>query len=1674
MGKRGFSKCLNPTAWVRALRCNTVYITRYHSMRVPVSIRTSYFMADKKALVDSGATDNFMHPAFAKRMGLGLQELPTPKKIFNIDNTSNKSGMITHFLDLNVQTDGINKEMRFLVTDIGHEEILLGYPWLATFEPRFQWRSAVIDERVLPIIISSINPRSIKQQPVIATGLSEDIKQSIVRQLETECHVQSVATNLAIEAGAEQNEATLPEEYKEFTRLFSDEAADRFPPAREWDHAIDLKPGAPDALDCKVYPMTRDEDTALEKFLDEMVAKGYIRPSKSPYASPFFFVKKKDGKLRPVQDYRRLNSHTVRNQYPLPLIAQLISDLSGAWIFSKVDVRQGYNNVRIKKGDEWKAAFKTKFGHWEPLVMFFGLTNSPSTFQEMMNVIYKEVIEKHAARGTIIRIYMDDIAIATSGTRQDHIDAVHDVLRVAEQHDLYFKLSKCTFHASSIDYLGVIIEKGMTRMDPVKIAGIKNWPTPTKVKDVRSFLGFCNFYRPFIQGFAHLARPLNELTRKDAEWSWEDRQQKAFDELKKRVTTEPVLAHPILTDPFELEVDASGFAMGAVLLQKKDDGKKHPIAYYSKTLSAAERNYDIYDLELLAIVNAMDHWRPYLAGSPHKVIIYSDHQNLLYWKEPHKISRRVAREVLMLSEYNFEIRHIKGTANGRADALSRRPDYDQGHEDNQNIVVLPEQVFARAMEVLPDNTNQEESTLKPWIDPHQLKQHQGVWYKDGRQVVTGDIEAKRHIIQSHHDSPVYGHPGISKTIQLTERLYWWPRMRVDITEYVKGCADCQRHKVNTRPTKAPLHPIYPKAETTPFETVALDFIVKLPISQGFDSILTITDQGCTKAAIFIPCNEDITAEETAALYIKHVFAHFGLPTKVISDRDPHFMSKFIQAACKVTGVKHAPSTAYHPRTDGQSERSNQWLETAIRFITDQKQKNWAPYLPIAQFAHNNWPSDTTRKSPFFLLMGFNPRADWIHATSPIPKVTLRLEQLKEARIQARDAMIKAQQSWVKHRDTPKYKEGDLVWLEGKNLRVNQPTAKLAPRRHGPFKIIQVMSTVNYRLELPTQWSIHPMFHIDLLTPYKETIMHGPNFTRPTPELIDGEEEYSVEKILDSRHFGRRRRLQYLVKWEGYPDAENMWVDKDDVFADDKVREFKASNPDAATHIRSTSVAKSTHSPTSTRSHLLHRHALTYMSSDGNNDLAHEYTAGAVADSPIPFSQTNPIDTPVTVPVPIVDFATLQSLDPAATVFSPRPVTASSSASDVAAMFRQLRVHTPAPLTPDGQRVADQANDAFVISFTPAERRGRQAGSSLEPGATARSEAALGATSATTDRPRTDPYDSSADDDIRRCTRCGEQREYCHGHTPVVPNSSLDLPPNPPRVTLSGSVPPNGVARFNLSRAEATALAARLATSLGQDNQDPAPVPPVRDYREEFARVVAESLGISTATAAEGLGLRSRRGRRGGQGRGNRSNTVPDNERPRHTQPTPPRQDARRPASPTPPGFEHNRGPAYIPFRIRTDTGGETPARYIQAHLDAPNPFVEGRLSINGPTYHSEIHAAPIVDIDILPPPISADILRLLDTDYMGHDNVDEAIGEIGDRSLRAEVNRYRRLERKRKSFQESIRHLEDQMFTTDVERWMCVSRLEAARAMVRIQAEMQSNRQAFRLSPWSLERGRLP
>jgi hypothetical protein len=324
---------------------------------------------------------------------------------------------------------------------------------------------------------------------------------------------------------------------------------------------------------------------------------------------------------------------------------------------------------------------------------------------------------------------------------------------------------------------------------------------------------------------------------------------------------------------------------------------------------------------------------------------------------------------------------------------------------------------------------QNEEILKPWVDPHQLKKIHGTWYKDGRRVVTGGLHNKRTIIQAHHNPPVYGHPGITHMMQLTSRHYWWPKIRQDAMDYVKGCAECQRHKINTHPTQAQLQPIYPKPEALPFETIALDFITKLPGSEGSDSILTVTDHDCTKASVFIPCREEITAEETAGLYVKNVFTHYGLPSRIISNRDPHFAAKFTQELCRILGISQNISTAYHPRTDGQSEATNKWLEQHLCFYINHYQKDWVYYLPMAEFTHNTWASETTRESPFVLLMGYNPRANWIDRPSPIPQVVLRVKQFKEAWERAQQSMIKVQQSWISRKQAPTFQEGDLMCYE---------------------------------------------------------------------------------------------------------------------------------------------------------------------------------------------------------------------------------------------------------------------------------------------------------------------------------------------------------------------------------------------------------------------------------------------------------------------------------------------------------------------------------------------------------------------------------------------------------------------------------------------------------------------
>jgi hypothetical protein len=457
--------------------------------------------------------------------------------------------------------------------------------------------------------------------------------------------------------------------------------------------------------------------------------------------------------------------------------------------------------------------------------------------------------------------------------------------------------------------------------------------------------------------------------------------------------------------------------------------------------------------------------------------------------------------------------------------------------------------------------------------------------------------------------------------QLVTRYYWWLQIAKDIHNYVKGCAECQRHKANTQARKAPLNPITPELDALPFQTIAMDFIVKLPISEGYDSILTITDHDCSKVAIFILCNETIDADGVADLYLRNVFVQYGLPSKVICNRDPRFISRFMQTLCKRMGIKVNASTAYHPRTDGQSERSNQWLEQWLRPWTNFAQNNWCKYLPFAEFAHNSWHNETTKRSPFQVLMGYHPRANITAYTNSLPGVETRIKEWNRARQQVQEAMLIAQQQWAYSKYLGRtFKIGDKVWLEGHNLQTEQPTVKLAPKHHGPFSIKKVLSPITYQLTLPSTWKIHDVFHVDLLTPYVETNFHSPNYTRPPPDLINEEEEYEVEQVLSSRRHGRGRKVQYLVKWKGYPDSDNEWVDWDAMHAEEALKDFRQQNPRAITHIRRTQSTREGSTPT--------LHSWIYSNTSMSQDAICAALPYAQCRSPIPTTATTVITRPL--------------------------------------------------------------------------------------------------------------------------------------------------------------------------------------------------------------------------------------------------------------------------------------------------------------------------------------------------------------------------------------------------------------------------------------------------------------
>ncbi len=965
------------------------------------------------------------------------------------------------------------------------------------------------------------------------------------------------------------------------------------PPDRGVGHTINLQPNVVPPFR-KSYRLAPAEKEEVERQVTDLLAKGFIEPSASPYGAPVLFVQKKDGTLRMCIDYRALNKITVRDRFPLPRIDDLLDQLAHCRVFSSLDLQSGYHQIRITPQDVEKTAFTTHMGHYQFKVLCFGLTNAPATFQRVMNRIFAPYI------GRFVLVYLDDILVM-SRTPEEHLTHLRTVLSVLRQHRFYAKLSKCEFGQTSLKFLGHVVGADGVAVDPDKAKVLREWPLPRSRAELRSFLGLANYFKRFIPNYSTVAAPLTDLTSEAVTYDWEAWKASdvaAFNKLKELLTSPPVLALPDFNAEFVIMSDASTRGCGAVLMQ---NGRV--VAYCSRKFTPAEHNYTTGEQELLGLITALREWRCYLEGAP--VTLVTDHNPLVYLESQDSLSRRQVRWLEFLSRFDYRIVYQRGVDNV-ADPLSRHPSFavaaallaavttrsharrgaagfpsgggepvphPQGTDNPQangpGVAGQPPSPANAAQLLAPEANCPADSATLPLLDA--LRQayaadpaygdpathsafefEDGLWYWGHKIVVPNIPELHARIIREHHDVPWAGHRGAAKTSELVSRQFWWSSLNSDVNTYVQTCDKCQRNKASNQPPGGLLQPL--PVPTRRWESVSMDMIVKLPTTpRGHDSILVFVDR-LTKYVHFVPTTESLSAKGFARLFIQHVFANHGMPSTLISDRGAVWNNKFWKHVCKIMKVKHHMSTAYHPQTDGQTERTNRTLEDVLRNYVRATQTDWDRWLPFAQFAVNNSWQESVQATPFYLNTGAHPDTP-VTASLPrvVPEAADLAKRITKAVERARECMATAQQrqrnAANKHRRDVEYQVGDRVLLRAKNIKFKAAGArKLMPKYVGPFAVTARVGKASYRLELPSDggWQrVHDVFHVSLLRPYHTRPGHELDVCPPPLKWSDGQPEWEVEDILDHRLKRKRgctdvRVSHYLVRWKGWPPEHDSW------------------------------------------------------------------------------------------------------------------------------------------------------------------------------------------------------------------------------------------------------------------------------------------------------------------------------------------------------------------------------------------------------------------------------------------------------------------------------------------------------------------------------------------------------
>jgi len=1138
---------------------------------VEFQLNTSDVSVTTKLMIDSGSQLNLLDVVFAEENNIPFEKVTSPSKISGIGGEQTILGKT---IPISIKYKNHQCKTIFNIIDLPEYCGILGAEWLQqhnpnidfvtkelSFKSNFCLSNCIIIPDITPAFI--VVPVSNETQPSCSN--SENSITSFINDSSSILPKdQKLPTDIIIQ------EHTLPTELTAYKDVFDPKAAEKLPPHRPYDCEIRLKPDSK-LFYGPIYPLTDKESIVLKEYIDENLKKGFIRPSKSPAGAPVLFVPKKSGELRLCQDYRRLNEITVRDSYPLPLINDMLEHLGKSNIFSKLDLRSAYNLVRIKEGDEYKTAFTCKYGHFEYTVMPFGLKNAPAVFQHFVNDVLEGIL------GVFVFCYIDDVIIFSENFKI-HVKHVSEVLERFRNAGLYAKLEKCEFFVPFIDFLGHRISSKGILMDPKKVSSIMEWPIPKNVKDVQSFLGLANYYRRFISGFADLAQPLNSLLKKDAKFDFSNECKDSFSDIKSKFASAPVLAYPNRELPFMVETDASNYAIGAILSQiNPEDNISHPVAFFSRSLSSSERNYPIYDKELLAIVAALETWRHLLKGTAIPFKIFSDHRNLLYQKKPEKMTQRLVRWSLFLAEFNFIIVYRSGSANGKPDALSRRPDYQKSLDDSKDIptsVLRPENFCAMVIENNPllDKiiTNCKDDKfyfdvckyLETQIPPVPHSQIENFKIQDGVLLFNERIyvpqDCRLDVLKICHDSPSAGHFGIKKTSSLVVRDFWWPYLSSDVKDYVRSCDTCCRSKDSRHKPYGLLSPL--EIAERPWSSLSMDFITDLPPSNNYTCIFVVNDR-LTRMSHFIPFENVPSASDTANAFMVYIFRFHGLPDEIISDRGTQFTSKFWNSICKTFNITLKFSSSYHHQTNGLTERVNSVVEQYLRCYSNYKGSDWFKYLHLAEFSYNNAIQESIKVSPFYANYGFNPKhSPILPSRSEVPRADEFTKNFKEIiqtlKENLKKAIEKQEKFANKHRiEAPDFKINDKVWINS-SLIMKNGNKKLKPKKLGPYKIIKKISPVSFKLELPKEIRIHPVIHVSELEPYYEDKFKRKQLP-PPPVIVDNEEEFEVEEILDKRrHYGK---IQYLIKWKGYPLSEASWEPETNLNCPELLKQFNNKN-----------------------------------------------------------------------------------------------------------------------------------------------------------------------------------------------------------------------------------------------------------------------------------------------------------------------------------------------------------------------------------------------------------------------------------------------------------------------------------------------------------------------------------